>query len=362
MAPGAERREIERPRESCGGVARLSAAGGVSAWRPEAVIVQIAGSVPEAAIERATRPDIHLLFELAGRLEASVEGPTKQGLVKQLIITLVDLSRIIQDGGGGASTTEVPGFDSDHEAAGGKSTGWARLIADLTASARGSSPTIAVVDRDAGFRSAICQALEAEGLAVDLFSTCEQFLVAQTSASPACLIIDSNLPGMTELELLRALNDQGHALPVIVVADRSEVQTAVAALKAGVVDFLEKPIRYETLFISVERALLLGRESQRINIDHDAAADRLGQLTQRQRQVMDLILAGHPSKNIAADIGISQRTVESHRAEVMRRTGTKSMPALARLAAAAAVSTPTPLAFDLGPAPGRLNPNLDGVA
>jgi two-component system CheB/CheR fusion protein len=87
-----------------------------------------------------------------------------------------------------------------------------------------------------------------------------------------------------------------------------------------------------------------------LNTEHEAAANRLLALTPRQRQVMDLILAGHPSKNIAVDIGISQRTVESHRAAVMKKAGVRSMPALARLAAAAAIAADAPLSFHFGPA------------
>jgi len=191
--------------------------------------------------------------------------------------------------------------------------------------------------------------LEAVGLRVEAFANCDLFLRASTSCGPACLIIDSNLPGMSGLKLLRILSNRGQALPVIVVAGLSEVQTEVDALKAGVVDFLEKPIGYEVLVAGIERALVRWRELEQFNLNHEAAADRLLKLTPRQRQVMDPILGRHPSKNIAADIGVSQRTVESHRAEVMRKTGARSMPALARLAGAAASGTQAPLSFDFGP-------------
>ena len=251
----------------------------------------------------------------------------------------------------------MAGFSSDGVSSASKSPRWLQLVAQLAASDARSAPMIAVVDRDPEFRAAICLALEAEGLTVEAFASCDLFLRAQASGGPACLIIDSNLPGMSGLKLLRTLGDQGHALPVIVVAEPGEVQTAVSALKAGVVDFLEKPICSGVLLASVERALVRGRASQQFNLDHDGAADRLRKLTPRQREVMDLILAGHPSKNIAADIGVSQRTVESHRAEVMRKMGARSMPALARLAGAAANGTPGPLSFDFGLADGRTAPS-----
>jgi two-component system CheB/CheR fusion protein len=106
-------------------------------------------------------------------------------------------------------------------------------------------------------------------------------------------------------------------------------------MKAGASDFIEKPIGRCELLDSVARALEQSRDSNKLAEWQESAAKHISALTPRQRQIMDLVLAGHPSKNIAADLGISQRTVENHRASIMTRTGTKSLPALARLALAA---------------------------
>jgi two-component system CheB/CheR fusion protein len=114
------------------------------------------------------------------------------------------------------------------------------------------------------------------------------------------------------------------------------VPTAVRAMKAGAVDFIEKPVRAPELLASIARALDRSRGDGARSAWHAAAAGSIAGLTQRQRDVMGMVLAGHPSKNIAADLGISQRTVENHRASIMRKTGTRSLPALARLALAAA--------------------------
>ena len=298
------------------------------------------------ALASAAQP-LRVLRQLAERLEESVEGSLKQALVSRLIETLADLSRTLD---GPADLQSVPADAGAVSSSEGPPTGenaspWTGLLAQLGGPGDRLSPMIAVVDRDPAFRSAIRLALEAEGLTVEAFDNCDAFLEARATDGPACLIIDSNLPGMAGLKLLRTLSDQGQALPVIVVAGPGEVRTAVDALKAGVVDFLEKPICRKTLLDSVEHALVRGRESRRLTVNHDAAANRLLHLTPRQRQVMDMILAGHPSKNIAADIGISQRTVESHRAEVMRKTGVRSMPALARFAAVAASGAAAPLSF-----------------
>ena len=116
------------------------------------------------------------------------------------------------------------------------------------------------------------------------------------------------------------------------ITGHGDVPMAVQAMKAGAADFIEKPIGRDELLASIERALEQSRDSAKLSAWRETAAMRLAGLTARQRQIMDLVLAGHPSKNIAADLGISQRTVENHRAAVMKKTGSHSIPALIRLA------------------------------
>lgn len=141
---------------------------------------------------------------------------------------------------------------------------------------------------------------------------------------------------MNGLELLRELRHKRHWLPAIMITGKSDVPMAVQAMKAGALDFIEKPFNREDLLASVRRAHLQSRDTRVLFAWREAAANHIAALTPRQRQIMDLVLAGHPSKNIAADLGISQRTVETHRASIMKRTGSKSLPALARLTFAAA--------------------------
>ena len=119
------------------------------------------------------------------------------------------------------------------------------------------------------------------------------------------------------------------------ITGSSDVTMAVEVMKAGAMDFIEKPVGTDDLLTAVRRALATSRDASRIASWQEEAASHLVDLTKRQRQIMDLVLAGHPSKNIAADLNISQRTVENHRAAIMLRTGTKSLPALARLVIAA---------------------------
>jgi two-component system CheB/CheR fusion protein len=140
---------------------------------------------------------------------------------------------------------------------------------------------------------------------------------------------------MSGLELLQRLREAGDRMPAIMITGKSDVSIAVDAMKAGASDFIEKPVDRDDLLGAVERALELSKTSAKRTAWHEEAAKRVAGLTARQRQIMDLILAGHSSKSIAADLGISQRTVEHHRAAILKRTEAKSLPALARLALAA---------------------------
>jgi two-component system CheB/CheR fusion protein len=197
-------------------------------------------------------------------------------------------------------------------------------------------PVIFVVDDDSHIREGIRSVLEDDGRTVEDYASCEAFLEAYHPGREACLLIDAYLPGMSGLGLLQRLKDAGDRLPAIMITGNSDVPMAVHAMKAGASDFIEKPIGRDELIAAVERALEQSRDSSKVTAWRKAAADRVAHLTSRQRQIMDLVLAGHPSKNIAADLNVSQRTVENHRASIMKKTGSKSLPALARLALAAA--------------------------
>jgi two-component system, chemotaxis family, CheB/CheR fusion protein len=193
-----------------------------------------------------------------------------------------------------------------------------------------------VVDDDGDLRCAIRSILEQDGRLVEDYEDAESFLAAYRPGRDACLLIDADLPGISGLNVLRRLKDTGHPLPTIMITGRSDVPTAVEAMKAGASDFLEKPFRGVELLRGVARALELSRGSGKLTEWRKDAANHLAGLTRRQQQILEMVLAGHPSKNIAADLGISRRTVESHRASIMKKAGVRSLPALARLALAAA--------------------------
>jgi two-component system, chemotaxis family, CheB/CheR fusion protein len=209
----------------------------------------------------------------------------------------------------------------------------ARLAAAAAASAE--PPVIFVVDDDSHVRDGMRALLETDGRAVEDYESSEAFLAAYRPRREECLVIDAYLPGMSGLALLHRLRETGHQPPAIMITGHGDVSMAVQAMKAGVTDFIEKPIGGSDLLAGVERALEQSRDQSKISAWREDAAIHVSGLTARQRQIMHLVLAGHHSKNIALDLGISRRTVENHRAAIMKKTGTKSLPALARLALAA---------------------------
>ncbi len=197
------------------------------------------------------------------------------------------------------------------------------------------APVIFVVDDDSNVRETLRAVLEGDGRIVEDYSNCEAFLQGYRRRREACLLVDAYLPGMSGLDLLRQLQAAGDVLPAIMITGYSDVPMAVQAMKAGASDFIEKPVGQAELLASIGRALEQARDTGKLAAWRTDAASHLAGLTTRQRQIMDMVLAGNPSKNIAADLGISQRTVENHRALIMKKCAVKSLPALARLALAA---------------------------
>jgi two-component system, chemotaxis family, CheB/CheR fusion protein len=202
---------------------------------------------------------------------------------------------------------------------------------------------IFIVDDDVQVRDGMRAVLEDDGRIVKAYASSEDFLKTYYPGQGACLLLDAYLPGMNGLDLLRQLRGAGDLLPAIMITGNSDVPMAVQAMKAGASDFIEKPASTDELIASVQRALEQSRDSSKLRAWRQTASNYIGRLTARERDIMEMVLAGQPSKNIAADLGISQRTVENHRASIMKKTGAKSLPELARLALAATWNGPDDL-------------------
>jgi len=193
------------------------------------------------------------------------------------------------------------------------------------------SRPVFVVDDDDSVRDSIKTMLEAAGYEVQVFETAEIFLTRCDPAAGHCVITDIRMPGMDGLALQAELAARSSNLPIILITGHGSVPLAVEAMKAGAIDFLEKPFTEEELLASVQRALVEGRES-RLSAEANAQAVRvLALLTPREREVFDQIVLGRSNKIAAHELGISPRTVEIHRAHLMHKLSARGLSDLVRL-------------------------------
>lgn len=194
-----------------------------------------------------------------------------------------------------------------------------------------SDVTIFVVDDDEAVRGSLQELLEARGFLAETFESAAAFLAGDVHARSGCLIADIRMPDMDGLALQEELVRRKVSLPVIVVTGHGDVPLAVRAMKAGAIDFLEKPYDEEVLLASIERALKEASHAAEITNAVQVAETRLVSLTERERQVLDLLSIGKPNKVVAYELNISPRTVEIHRARVMEKMGAKSLAELVRM-------------------------------
>lgn len=188
-----------------------------------------------------------------------------------------------------------------------------------------------LVDDDPALCAALGGVLTEAGYTVRDYPSAEAFLAAYQRGGNACLLVDARLPGLSGLELLARLREAGDPIPSVMITGYTDLTTAVLALRRGAADFVTKPVRLRVLLEVLERAMAHVQDSGKRSAAQAEAAERLKGLTQRQREILDRVLAGQPSKNIAADLGISRRTVEVHRAAIMKQLKARSLPALVRL-------------------------------
>ena len=194
-----------------------------------------------------------------------------------------------------------------------------------------SNPTVFVVDDDPAIRESLRWLIESVGLNVKVFTTAHEFLDAYDPSLPGCLVLDILMPGMSVLDLQSELAARKVNIPILIITGHAEVPVAVRAMKAGALDFIEKPFSDQLLLDRIRRAIEKDTESRRTHSQRAEVAARLAQLTPREREVMDLVIAGKANKVIASELGLSPKTVEVHRAHVMKKMQVDSLADLVRL-------------------------------
>lgn len=193
-----------------------------------------------------------------------------------------------------------------------------------------------VVDDDAAVRDSIAELAESVGLEAEVYASAQEFLDAYEPERPGCLVLDVRMAEMSGLVLQERLNALGTGIPVIVLTAHGDVEMAVAAMKAGAVDFLQKPYRDQALLDSINTALSLDAANRRSGASAEDLERCLATLTDREREVLDHLLAGRTSKETAKALQISPRTAEAHRRNLLRKFGVASAKALMRLSASSA--------------------------
>jgi FixJ family two-component response regulator len=197
------------------------------------------------------------------------------------------------------------------------------------------APLIVVVDDDVALRDSLRWLLESAGYRVTAYATAERFLAACRPGAASCLLLDIRMPGLSGLELQQELNRRGDPVPVIFITGHGDVPMAVSALQAGAFNFIEKPFNDSALLDLIERAVSAAGMAPLERTQRLAAAARLKMLSQREREVMDLVVNGRRNKQIADELGVSVKTVEAHRARVMEKMGTRTIAELVQAALAA---------------------------
>jgi two-component system response regulator FixJ len=195
-----------------------------------------------------------------------------------------------------------------------------------------------VIDDDEAVRDSLQQLLRSRGILNQAFGSAADFLAAMVESQAGCVLADIHMPGMSGLELQSRLLEMGQDIPVIVMTGNADVPSAVRALKSGAVDFIEKPISTESLISAIESGLRRRRASLSAQGTNKMAQSRIAELTPRERDVLRHLVAGHPNKIIAYELGISPRTVENHRAHLMLKMQVNSVAELVKLAIAAGLT------------------------
>lgn len=191
--------------------------------------------------------------------------------------------------------------------------------------------SVFIVDDDDAVRSSLRLLLKSVGLPAVAYASATDFLAAWHPEQPGCLVLDVRMPGMSGIELQHELNRRGAIIPVIFISGHGDIPMAVDAIQHGAFDFLQKPFRDQELIDRVQRALATDSTHRGELAKRDAIRERFDSLTPREREVLTLVTQGKANKVMAGDLGVSQRTVEIHRARVMEKMGAASLAQLVRM-------------------------------
>lgn len=208
-------------------------------------------------------------------------------------------------------------------------------------------PTVFLVDDEASVLRALARLLRSAGLNTQAFRSPEEFLQHYDPHAPGCLVLDVAMPGLNGLDLQQALADKGTELPIIFLTGRGDIPMSVQAMKQGAVDFLTKPANDENLLAAIRAAIDKDRASRRAGVERSRIQQQLAMLTPREREVLHHIIAGKLNKQVAADLGIVEKTIKVHRARVMKKMNVRSLAELVRVAEHAGIK-PAPGAVRKG--------------
>jgi FixJ family two-component response regulator len=193
-------------------------------------------------------------------------------------------------------------------------------------------PMVFVVDDDASVRKALARLLKSAGFRTQLFASAEEFLKQPLPNAPACALLDVSMPGLSGLDLQHALAERDVRLPVIFITGHGDIPMSVHAMKAGAADFLTKPFNATDLLAAVHQAVARHGEALRAQAAETAVQQRAETLSQREREVMELVVCGLLNKQSGHKLGVSEKTIKAHRAQVMRKMQANSLPELVRMA------------------------------
>ncbi len=200
-----------------------------------------------------------------------------------------------------------------------------------------SAPTVYLVDDDPDLLKALQRLLQSAGLQSVAFGSAQEFLRGHDRHAPGCVVLDLSMPDLNGLQLQRELEHQGSTLPIVFLSGRGDIATTVQAMKHGATNFLTKPVDDTELLAAIQEALAASAQRHRSHAERDHIARCLHALTERERQVLELVVAGRLNKQIAAELGTVEKTIKFHRANLMRKMGVRSVAELAKLAERAGI-------------------------